>query len=95
MSDVNVDTNNVLAIKRRPLKATAVQFTGTNGAEVTAFVKAHAGDETARNGGSYVNVTIPNAGGRARKGDWVVVEADGSILVLTPGRFELLFSIKG
>lgn len=96
MSDNNtVDPNNILTVKRRIGKAEAVQFTGKNGSEVAAFVNAHSGSGTARNGGSYVTVTIPNAGGRARKGDWVVVDTDGSVLVLTQGRFDLLFAVKG
>jgi hypothetical protein len=89
------DENNVLEVRRRPAKAKAVQFTGKNGAEVVDFVKENAGEDTARNGGSYVTITIPNAGGRALKGDYVVIDTDRSVLVLSPDRFDLLFAIKG
>jgi hypothetical protein len=94
-TEVEVDTNNILNVRRRPVKAQAVQFTGANGKEVAAFVKQHAGAGTVRNGGSYVTVTIPEQGGRARKGDWIVIDADHSVLVVTPDRFDLLFAIKG
>lgn len=90
------DENNVLTVKRRAKAAAAVQFTGKNGAEIVAFVKEYAGDHIhTRNGGSYVTLSHPNQGGRARKGDWVVVDADGTVVVADPERFDLLFSIKG
>ena len=90
------DTNNILTVKRRPKTAAAVQFTGKNGAEVVEFVKEYHGEDlTIRNGGSYVTISIPNQGGRARKGDWVVVDSDSTVLVLTPENFDLLFAIKG
>lgn len=94
----DVDKNNVLTVKRRAKAAAAVQFTGKNGAEIVSFVKEYAGEGdnlAVRNGGSYITISFPNQGGRARKGDWVVVDADGAILVLTPERFDLLFAIKG
>ena len=95
MSDV--DKNNVLTVKRRAKAAAAVQFTGKNGAEIVAFVKEYASEPsiTVRNGGSYVTISFPNQGGRARKGDWVVVDSDGTVLVADPERFDLLFAIKG
>lgn len=93
---MSVDSNNILTVKRRAKAAAAVQFTGKNGAEVVAFAREYAGEHiSARNGGSYVTLSYPNEGGRARKGDWVVVDSDGSLLVLSPERFDLLFAIKG
>ena len=89
----DLDTNNILTVKRRPKKAAAVQFTGKNGREVVAFVSEYSG-ENARNGGSYVTVTTDAYSSNARKGDWVVVDSDGSVLVLTPDNFDLLFEIK-
>lgn len=90
------DKNNVLTVKRRALKAAAVQFTGKNGAEVVAFVREYAGEHVqVRNGGSYVTISYPNQGGRARKGDWVVVDADAAVVVADQERFELLFAVKG
>ena len=94
MADAEIDTNNIIAVKRRAIGASAVQFTGKNGAEVVAFVK-DIGQEDARNGGSYVTVTTDAYSAKATKGDWVVVDADGTILVLTPPNFAKLFSIKG
>ena len=90
----DLDTNNIIAVKRRAVGASAVQFTGKNGAEVVAFV-TEIGQEQARNGGSYVTVTTDAFSANARKGDWVVIDADGSILVLTPPNFAKLFAIKG
>lgn len=90
------DKNNIMTVKRRAKAAAAVQFTGKNGAEVVAFVKEYAGDHIqTRNGGSYVTLTYPNQGGRARKGDWVIVDSDSTVIVADPERFGLLFSIKG
>lgn len=96
---MTVDTNNVLAVKRRAIAAQAVQFTGRNGAEVVAFVRA--ADEkatkgvTARNGGSYVSVSDIHGGGRAKKGDWVVLDGDSVFRVYSPEEFAKLFLIKG
>lgn len=94
-----VDTNNILSVKRRAITVPAVQFTGRNGAEVVAFVRG-AGDEATkgvnvRNGGSYVTITEDGAGGRARKGDWVVLDADGKFRVFSPEELAKLFLIKG
>lgn len=94
-----VDTNNILSVKRRAITVLAVQFTGRNGAEVVAFVRS--ADEkftkgvTVRNGGSYVSITEDGAGGRVRKGDWVVLDADGKFRVFSPEELAKLFLIKG
>lgn len=90
----NVDENNIVDVKRRARAAQAVQFTGKNNTEVIAFVRDVAG-ESARNGGSYLTVTTDTHSSRARKGDWVVLDADGTVLVLDQERFDLLFALKG
>lgn len=93
------DVNNLMLLKRRSLQVLGVQFTGKNGAEVVAFVRN--ADEKftkgveARNGGSYVTITEVGAGGRARKGDWVVLDADGRFRVFTPEELAKLFLLKG
>lgn len=95
---VNLDINNVIPVKRRAKDAVAILFNGKNGADVVALVKqnSEAGEDIiARNGGSYVTISYPNQGGRARKNDWVVVDSDGSVLVLDQERFDTLFAIKG
>lgn len=88
-----VDTNNILDVKRRAVKAKAVQFTGKNGGEIVAFVREN--NEQARNGGTYVTITTDANSYRARKGDWVVLDADGTLLVYTPDAFAKFFLIKG
>lgn len=88
-----LDSNNIISVKRRAISASAVQFTGKNGGEVVAFVK-DIGQENATNGGSYVTVSTDAYSAKATKGDWVVVDADGTILVLTPPNFEKLFALK-
>lgn len=94
-----VDFNNILTVKRRAISVLAVQFTGKNGAEVVSFVRN--ADEKftkgvqVRNGGSYVTIVEDGAGGRARKGDWVVLDADGHFRVFTPEELAKLFLIKG
>lgn len=95
--NTTADTNNVLSVRRRAVKAQAVQFTGKNGAEVVAFLKERLGkNESARNGGSYVSVVkSDNHNFRLRKGDWVVIDADGSIDGYSPDAFAKFFSIKG
>ena len=94
-----VDTNNILTVKRRAISVLAVQFTGKNGAEVVAFVRGADKKFTqgvdVRNGGSYVTITDIHAGGRARKGDWVVLDADGKFRVFSPEELAKLFLIKG
>ena len=98
MATTEVDTNNILTVKRRSVQAKAVQFTGKNGAEVVAFVNAELiADRSSvhvRNGGSYVTISDPGAGGRARKGDWVVFDVDDRFRVFTPELFSKLFLIK-
>lgn len=95
MSDVTatVDDNNVLHVRRRPVKAQAVQFTGKNGREVVAF--ADSIGHVAKNGGSYVKFPNDATQRTARKGDWVVWDATGRLEVLDSTGFERLFSIKG
>lgn len=93
------DKNNILTVKRRAIKAAAVQFTGKNGGEVVAFIKEYYGEyegQTVRNGGSYVSFNDGNhiSSGKVRKGDWAVVDANGALLLLPQDQFELLFSVK-
>ena len=94
-----VDTNNILTVKRRAISVLAVQFTGKNGAEVVAFVKSADPKFTkgvdVRNGGSYVTVSEQGAGGRAKKGDWVILDADGRFRVYSSAELAKLFLIKG
>ena len=93
MSDAQVDTNNVLDVRRRAVKAKAVQFTGKNGAEVVAFVKS-TGQNT-RNGGTYVKLSDDAFERKALKGDWIVWDATGRLEVLSQEGFDRLFAIKG
>lgn len=94
-----IDTNNILTVKRRAISVLAVQFTGKNGAEVVAFVKGADPKFTkgveVRNGGSYVTISENGAGGRAKKGDWVILDADGQFRIYSPEEFAKLFLIKG
>lgn len=94
-----VDTNNVLNVKRRAISVGAVQFTGRNGAEVAAFIRGADAAATkgvsVRNGGSYVGVSDVRGGGRAKKGDWVVLDGDNVFRIYSPEEFAKLFLIKG
>lgn len=90
---MTTDTNNILDVKRRAVKAKAVQFTGKNGAEIVSFVREN--NEQARNGGSYVTLSTDTASSRVRKGDWVVLDADGSLAAYSPEAFAKFFLIKG
>lgn len=97
-----VDLNNVLTVKRRSLSSSkAVQFTGKNGREVVAFLKSELGESgspgnlTVKNGGSYVKAHYNGETGRkAVKGDYVVVDVDGSLRIYDPETFTKLFLVK-
>lgn len=95
---MSTDTNNVLDVRRRPVKAKAVQFTGKNGSEIVSFIKDTYPELAVRNGGSYVKMTPPEGhgvSGTARKGDWAVIDANGVFHFLDNDEFLRLFSIKG
>lgn len=96
---VEVDANNILTVKRRAVKAEAIQFTGKNGAEVRVFLETLdpiAGINRARNGGSYVKIIFNHKMEEtARKGDWIVNDANGEVGIYSPEVFSKLFLIKG
>lgn len=101
MSDL-VDANNVLDVRRRALKASAVQFTGKNGKEVVAFVNESEDclESTGRNGGTYVQLKGRTPDGielkaNIRKGDYVVFDADGGLYVYPVDEFARFYAIKG
>lgn len=91
--------SNIVSAKRRAVGVMAVQFTGKNGSEVVTFVRGSGEQATkgveVRNGGSYVTITEVGAGGRTRKNDWVVLDADGKFRVYSPEEFAKLFLTKG
>lgn len=92
MTNADLDTNNILDVRRRAVKAQAVQFTGKNGREVVAFVR-ESGEE-AQNRGSYVSVVTDASSDRVKKGDWVVKDADDAIRVFKNDQFNTFFLIK-
>lgn len=98
--EIVVDTTNILDVRRRALKAKAIQFTGKNGKEVVAFINTTDDglDSVGRNGGSYVSIksqTVPDEKGTVRKGDYLVLDAHGYFVVHTPEDFAKFFLIKG
>lgn len=78
-----------ITLTRKPTRATAILFDGTNGAAVVQFVR-DAG-ESARNGGSYVSINTDSQGIRVRKGDYVILEADGSLSKQTKEGLDKLY----
>lgn len=94
-----VDTSNILDVRRRQVKAKAIQFTGKNGKEVVAFVKASEdlNESTARNGGSYVSIKSEKdqLKSTVRKGDFLVLDVHDNFVIYEAEEFLKYFSIKG
>lgn len=80
-----------IRLARKSAPATAILFDGTNGAAVVQFVR-DAGEQ-ARNGGSYVSITTDAYGVRARKGDYIVLDSDGSIKTYNQEGLDKFFKI--
>lgn len=77
-------------VRRRPVKARALQFDGKNSKEVAEFVRENG--EEARAGGRYVTITTDKFTTRARQDDWVVVDSDGEVSVYSHSNFLRLFT---
>ena len=98
MATTEVDTNNILNVKRRAVGVEAVQFTGKNAREIIAFVKDRLGDPAwlnTRNGGTWIKFHTNSHGYKALKGDYVVVDADEIVRTYTAEEFKKLFLVKG
>jgi len=86
----------VINLKRRAVSTAGIVFTGKNGKDVVQFVKDYAGEQNQlKNGGSYVKIAT-NDGRllKATKGHYVIVDADGELLVVDDDRFTLFFLVK-
>lgn len=80
-------------LKRRALQVEAIQFTGTNGAQVVAYARENfAGNVDARNGGTYVSIHVDEKGVRLRKGDWLVRDVDDAPVRVTDAELDKYFS---
>ncbi len=92
---VETPIENALQLKRRAVKAAGILFDGRNGREVAQFAREFGGF-TARNGGSYVSVhSATGESARVRKGEYLVVDADGSLKKYTEEEFSTYFLPTG
>lgn len=78
-------------VTRKPVKAKAIFFDGTNAKAVVEFARENGATE-ARNGGRYVKVmnNVPSSA-KLTKDSWLVFDADGRFVRYNVEEFSRLF----
>lgn len=79
--------------KTKSKKVTAIQFTGKNARDFVEFVNSNTTQVVAKNGGTYIKLIHIGEVITARKGDWIVLDAEGDLEWMTDDMFKFRHSI--